>query len=86
MSRTLRFGEYATLRIASRIDRMVVRRRTHNGYDAHAELAYRFAMNDSMEEARRDLHSRRVAEQVSPRLVRAGQPGVTPTNAFGKRA
>ena len=82
MSKTLRFGQYVTPRLTSRIDRFVVRRRTTDAFEAHAELAYQFAMQEQLDEAKRSLHARTVARQVSPTLVRAN--GGRPVG-FGKR-
>jgi hypothetical protein len=53
MSKTLNFGSRSELRLSSRIDKFVVRRRTSTGYDRAAELAHA-------------EYSRQVAFDVSP--------------------
>lgn len=74
MTKTLRFGfDSASPRIASRIDRHVIRRHTAAGYDRCMELA---AID----------FARHVAAEVTPKL--AGKPQVTyraDAPGFGKR-
>lgn len=73
MTRTLRYGyDSASPRLASRIDRMAIRRHTHD--------AYRAAL------AAEDF-SRQVAQEVSPKLAAPRQVvGGIPAKPFGKRA
>lgn len=75
MSKTLNFGARTAQRLTSRIDRMVIRRRTPEGYDRAAEAAY-------------IAYSADVARQVSPSLGAYQKPAVTfrqDAPRFGKR-
>lgn len=74
MSKTLNYGARTELRLSSRIDRLVIRRRTPCGFDRLNELAAAdYARHVSLQ----------VAQQVTPRLTRA--PVMPGAPVFGKR-